>query len=153
MWLSVVMLQSHLHQLYLIAISCDGFTWFKQFIINYTQLIPLNEEQKAQTMNKYCCKCWCMVMHKQWSMFRVIVVYPLFIADHNTMQNFFSILLSKQQFTCNKMLFNVSWLQLMQHPMSLFLNHSKCFQTFWKCCVINSEWFCKFSLHFTWVII
>ena len=100
--------------MFLIAISHDGFSLFEQLIINFTKLIPPNAEQKLRTMNiRLCCQCWCIVrLTSQSSMVEVIVVYPFFIAGHDTMQKTFPFLPLKQLFTRDKTQFDISQLQL-----------------------------------------
>ena len=88
---------------------------FQQLIIDYTQLIRSNIDQELRTMViRLFHRCCCMAGLTPWSStLKVIVMYPLFIAYHDTMQkNFFLFLSLKQLFTCDKMPFDVSRLQL-----------------------------------------
>ena len=80
-----------MHQLLSIAISHDGFSLFGLLMINYTQLIPSNAEQKLQTMIfSFACRCWCMAELPLWSsMLRVIVMHPLSITGHDNMEKTF----------------------------------------------------------------
>ena len=68
---------------WLIAISCDGFSQF--------ELTQPNAEWKLQTIDIWLCHwCWCMVrLTQRSSTLRVIVMYPLFIAGHDTMPKTF----------------------------------------------------------------
>ena len=76
------------HQLLSIAISCDGFGLFEQLTINYTQLIPLNAEQKIRNMDiRLYCWCWCMAgLTARHATLRFIVAYPVFINGHDMIQ-------------------------------------------------------------------
>ena len=69
------------HHLQSIVISHDGFGQFEQLIINYTQLISPNAEQKL------CHQNWCMTrLTQQSSTHRVIIAYPPFFAGYDMMQ-------------------------------------------------------------------
>ena len=79
------------HQLLSTAFSRNGFGWFKLLIINYTKLIQPNVKQKLRTMDIRFCR-WCCRMTEitpRSSTLWVLVVYPLFIAGHDTMQKTF----------------------------------------------------------------
>ena len=81
-----------MHQLKSIAISRDSLIRFEQLIINYTLLTPPNTEKKLRTIEIWFCgRCWCTAeLTARFSTLWIIVVYPLFIASHDTVQETFS---------------------------------------------------------------
>ena len=61
----------------------------------------------------------------------IIVMNPFFVPSHNAMQKSLPSLPFKQLFTSKQTPFNISRLQFVRHPISLLLNHSHGFKTFW----------------------
>ena len=112
-------------------IYCDSFGRFALLIMNYTQLISPNADQKLRTMDiRLCCRCWHMAeLDPRFSTLSVVVEYPFFIAGHDMMQKTFPSQPLKQLFTHDKTPFNVSRFRLVRHLLSLLLN-SNAFKRF-----------------------
>ena len=76
-----------------IVIDNDLTWWFRWYWTAhkiYTLLVPPNSGQNLRTINiRLCRRCWSMVeLTPRSSTFKVIVVYPLFVAGHDTKKTF-----------------------------------------------------------------
>ena len=75
---------------------------------------------------------WCMVgLNPRFSALWIVVVDPLFVPRHYSMQKTLPILPLEQLFAREKKAFDVSWLEFMRNPKSLCLHHTHRLGTIW----------------------
>ena len=102
-----------INELLSVAICINRFTWFEEFIIDYTLLIPPNLEHLflSETIRP-CIRCWWLAWIDPWFFaLRILEEYPLFIPSHNLMQKRLSFVLCKQHFTDGFSVFLMSLIQ------------------------------------------
>ena len=131
------------NQLSSVTLSRDRFIRFKQLIVDHTTLIPPNAEHKLGSMDIWLRRwCWWLAGLNPWlSPFGIVVVDPLFISSHNSIQKSLAFLSFKQLFTGEKTPFHVSWFQFVWDLISLLLDHSHDSQAFADCRKVNFQWF------------